>query len=618
MKRMLTVLAAVISAAAAQAITVNAPEGQTVKQGAVTGEGLTATGLGTIQMTGNNSLTSFDMSGMADTTAQKGGRLIFASENGEEVENSIGVGVTAVNYAALVFSNSVTTVSGSMTAANPLDRLEVYGGKLTASGQQIFAGNGTPASPWSDAGTLYFDGCTVNARYIGVNSNGQYGKLIVTNGASVVAERRLNIPSGEIRIYEGSKLQSSGGNGENMTWGGLLNVDIYQTGGTLSVGAGAYWGCGTNPTKYYLSGGECDCTGGTVMFGHGDGKKGYVYQSGGTFKLSNGANITANIGNNGYAYYEISGGTLDVYTINNVNIGVGTTSEGELRILGGKVICNALVGGTGKSTVTFNGGTFEPNLKSKTMSWLTASPNGFIRNLTAMRIGSKGGTLSLVKSNNQTVYTTWQAISDWTEQTTGAITPETYLTVGAFTKGGGTDTTLVLSNACTYSCATAVDAGTLKLFGDDILPSTTVLRLKSGTTLDLNGTTQHVTGLCGAGTVKNGTLVVSGYVMPGLGDAGGTLTIDSTATVTSDGFAMYVKDDGVATGDIAGALTLTANAKVTVATPENIKNRQASLTLGNGCTLTANGVTSTLKGYVAGMSGKTFKLSKPGLFLVVQ
>ena len=584
-------------------LAIDAPAGTTVKQGGVSDVALTVSGKGTVWMTGNNTLQSVDMSGMAGTSVSvPGGTLLFGSDSDGQVSNVIRSGDLGVPaYSTLIFSNSVTSVAGQLKG-NKSGRTIVKDGEITVN-NVVTCNGSTAAVEWDDSPWLIFDGCTasLNKGLISCN-NGKFGHIVVTNGAQVtVAGGKVDFPAGDIYLSgENSKLSGTYTQ-YAFVLGGLLRTRLFQSGGTFSVGSGAGNGIIGNKTEadVYLSGGVFQINN-SIDIGGGTTGQGYVYQTGGTFQLGGDAYKTLTIGKAGKGYYEISGGTLS-YNDKQKDLNIAEAGyTGELRILGGVVKARKLVGRGGNSTVIFNGGEWQP-----TEATITDS-------LTTLQMGSKGITIS----NTTKDQTLSQGIADWAAHTTGAIVPDRYLSAGALTvkKSGRT---LTLSATNTYSCATEVAQGTLKTAMNDILPSTTVLRIKAGATLDLNGTTQHVTGLCGAGTVKNGTLVVSGYVMPGLGDEGGTLTFTG-ATVTSDGFAMYVKEDGTTTGDISGALTLTAKAKVTAVPPANIKNRQVSLSLGSGCTLTANGVESGLKGYIASIDGGKITLGKPGIVIFVE
>ena len=115
-------------------------------------------------------------------------------------------------------------------------------------------------------------------------------------------------------------------------------------------------------------------------------------------------------------------------------------------------------------------------------------------------------------------------------------------------KGAGT---LTMTGANTYAVGTAVDGGTLKLASGATLPATEMWA-SEGATLDLNGASQTAKELGGVGTVKGGTLAVTGTIQPGGRNAIGTLTLDGTSltsgTLVIDAAADGTCDKLVATG----------------------------------------------------------------------
>ena len=106
-------------------------------------------------------------------------------------------------------------------------------------------------------------------------------------------------------------------------------------------------------------------------------------------------------------------------------------------------------------------------------------------------------------------------------------------------KGAGM---LTLTGANTYKAGTAVEEGTLALASGATLPATE-LWAGAGATLLLNSTAQTARELGGNGTVKGGTLAVTGTIQPGGRHEIGTLTVDGTA-LTSGTLVVDVAADG--------------------------------------------------------------------------
>ena len=112
---------------------------------------------------------------------------------------------------------------------------------------------------------------------------------------------------------------------------------------------------------------------------------------------------------------------------------------------------------------------------------------------------------------------------------------------------------LTLSGANTYTVGTAVDGGTLTLANGATIPATEMWA-GAGATFLLNSTAQTVRELGGTGTVKGGTLSVTGTIQPGGRHAIGTLTMDGTAlqsgTLVADVAADGTSDCLAATGTL--------------------------------------------------------------------
>ena len=106
-------------------------------------------------------------------------------------------------------------------------------------------------------------------------------------------------------------------------------------------------------------------------------------------------------------------------------------------------------------------------------------------------------------------------------------------------KGAGM---LTLTGANTYKAGTGVDGGTLTLASGATLPATEMWA-GAGATLQLNTTAQTARELGGNGTVKGGTLAVTGTIQPGGRHAIGTLTVNGTS-LTSGTLVIDTAADG--------------------------------------------------------------------------
>jgi hypothetical protein len=119
---------------------------------------------------------------------------------------------------------------------------------------------------------------------------------------------------------------------------------------------------------------------------------------------------------------------------------------------------------------------------------------------------------------------------------------------GAFT---GSDTAIWLDRVTVDTLAGGSLAGSL--------PTGTVVTVLSGTVLDLGGKTQALAGLSGYGLVTNGTLAISGTVVPGGTNAIGTLTLAAATTLNG---ALLIDTSVGGTNDllkVQGGLNLTGS-----------------------------------------------------------
>jgi autotransporter-associated beta strand protein len=167
-------------------------------------------------------------------------------------------------------------------------------------------------------------------------------------------------------------------------------------------------------------------------------------------------------------------------------------------------------------------GTFDMNGRSETFDGLSGS--GLVTNT-----DSSPGTLTVGANNSSTTF------AGVMQNGAGTL---------ALTKSGSG--TLTLTGANTYTGATNVTAGGLALLGSGRLSDSTALTVASGATFYLNGITDTIGSLAGAGTVQFG---------------GGTLTAGGTnATTSFSGTLSSSGSGGTLVKSGSGALTLSGTA----------------------------------------------------------
>jgi autotransporter-associated beta strand protein len=388
---------------------------------------------------------TFDISG---GTLHIQGNLLPASP-ALQVGDFGGVGV--VNQ-----TGGDVTISGSFNVGNQGGNgtYNLNGGSLTLSDGLYAIGRSTTATR-NSTGSLNISG----------------GLLEVTDGNFVIGGRDAG---GAASATHGTVTQT----------GGIFQVD--GTGGATNLFLGGY-----NTSEYNLNGGIL-AIGGNALQGLYNNVNGtYAFNlGGGTIKVINAAlttsvnatlvaNATSTIDTNGLGatwsgILSGSGGLakagIGTLTLTGVNTYSGTTyvNGGTLALAAAGTIANS-------SVDVGSGGTFDISTGSKTIQDLSGEAGGIV-NLGA-------STLTAGTGND----TTFAGVMQGT---------------GGFTKQGGGSITLAGQN--TYTGATVINNGALKMgIGDAFAPSTS-LTVANNARLDLNGQgTQHV----------NGPVVVNGGII---------------------------------------------------------------------------------------------------------
>jgi len=111
---------------------------------------------------------------------------------------------------------------------------------------------------------------------------------------------------------------------------------------------------------------------------------------------------------------------------------------------------------------------------------------------------------------------------------------------GSFVKSGNGQISFGTQN--TYTGSTTINAGLLRIFTQDAIPTTTALVVNGTGVLDLNSANQSVASLAGSGTVRLN---------------GGALTVNQATNTTFSGAIAYAYTAGSLTKNGAGTLTLT-------------------------------------------------------------
>lgn len=402
--------------------------------------------------------------------------------------NDITVGSSNGNSGTLqiLSGGSLTTNNSSATIGNfagSTGTLLVDGtGTFNSGSYAISVGSaGTGTLTVSAGGTV----TTTSANGVSVGSvSGSSGTLNIGSGgaAGIVNATRVNGGSGTATL-----------NFNHTDAGYVLSKDGTGTGtGVVITGTAAVKQIGTGTTILIANN---TYTGGTTI-------------SAGTLQVGNGGtagSITGNVTNNATLAFNRS----DALTFSGVVSGTGSltkagagtltlsgsnTYSGTTTVTGGTVSI-AADGNLGGDAVTLNGGTLA-------VTGATTVDN-------AISLGGSNGTVSL--SADATLSGVISGTGSLTKTGTGVLT---------------------LSGTNTYTGATTVSAGTLRLAGGNALADTATVNVATGATLDLNGTTETIGALTGSGTVTIGAGSIS-FTNPGANSFSGTLSGTGTFSVAS-------------------------------------------------------------------------------------
>src|SRR5438874_5423368 len=185
---------------------------------------------------------------------------------------------------------------------------------------------------------------------------------------------------------------------------------------------------------------------------------------------------------------------------------------------------------------------------------------------------------------------------------TVATDPGTTLTYGGIIAGAGSLTklgtgTLLLSGVNTYTGATAVSAGTLRLGATNAIGAASAMTVAAGAIFDLNGLSDVIGSLAGAGTVTSGA---AGAVILTVGGNNSSTAFSGIAQNGSGTVALTKTGTGTLT--LSGANTYSGATTVTAGTLLVNGVQGASPVSVNGGTLGGIGTVGTITSTAAGGS----------------
>ena len=459
----------------------------------------------------------------------------------------------------------------------------------------------------------YIGGLQFNAGANSFTIGGTY-TLSISNQNIVVNSANAQTINAPVALVANQTWNAASG---DLTVGGTVNLNSYtltlQEGASRRValegivsGTGALTQSGSGTVSLEAANtysGATTINGGTLQLGVANGigsSSAVTVASGATFDLNNYSDTVKSLSGAG-----------------NVTLGSGTLTAGN----GSDTTYSGVMSGTGgltkegSGTLTLSGNNTYSGATTVNAGTLQLGAAGGIASSSAVTVGASG-TLDL-NNYGPTIGSLSGA---------GAVT----LGSGTLTAGNGSDTTysgvmsgtggltksgtgtLTLSGANTYSGATTINAGTVKLGAAGGIGSSSAVTVGASGTLDLNNYSPTIASLSGAGAVSlgSGTLTVSsggshsGVVSGtgGLSVSGGTLTLSgnntySGAVSVSSGATLNVGHANALGSGTAGlALNGTMNLS---ASPSSSR----PLTMNAGSILNANNKSGSFGGLaVAGSS----------------
>lgn len=465
-----------------------------------------------------------------------------------------GVTVNINSGTSLIINGSTVGIGSAATVVNDgnLNTSAFYYGYGISSGANGRSQAG--GSNITNNGTIYTGGTNASGIYISATNASSIANTISNTGSITTA--------------------GSGANGIQVVNGGAITV-INNSGVISAQGANSNGIQVTGAANITNSGTICP----SLMVGNNcvAGASG----SGNGIQIDNNSNAnrttitntsTGLIGapNRGnYAIYSAQQPGVDIY--NYGTISAANTSATAINFAG------STTGGSNNSVTLYNGASlvggisFNKGNTQETLSFNGFSNSNFNNSLAGLNIINATNSSNVVMSSAsgyELVSGKINVDASSSLAITSAIKDQTSPTVVAssITKTG--DGAVTLSGANTYSGATNIQAGSIIAGAANTLPSTTPLTINSGASLQMNGNSQTVGSLSGAGSVAlgAGTLTTGGTgasteFSGAIAGAGGVTKVGAGTFIIS-GTNTYTGATNINAGSVILTGSTTSNASI--------------------------------------------------------
>ncbi|MBW4656998.1 MAG: autotransporter-associated beta strand repeat-containing protein [Kaiparowitsia implicata GSE-PSE-MK54-09C] len=572
--------------------------------------GLTKIDAGTWTLTGANTYTG--------ATTINGGTLIV---NGSLASSSVSVGSGTTLGGAGSIAGAVTVAAGgTLSAGNSPGTLTVGSLALNAGSNTVFE-LGTPGV----AGGATNDRIIVNG--IGAAGNLTLGGTLTANVASAGYYRLFDVTGGGTISGSFSSLALTApsvpgatGTVYSMPAGVPPQVNL------AVIGAGQilqFWDGADQAGNGAVNGGMGAWNGGNTNWAVAPGEVGFNapwLSSAGVFQGTAGT-VTVS----GTQSFDTLQFNSDGYVLNGGTLRLGVADGGTINTAAGVTVSigSAMIDGFGTSLTKVGAGTLA-------LSGTNSYSGGTLLNAGTLAVGSASalgtGTLQMASGTTLRANAPALTLANAMALSSGTATIDTGTFDSGLTgviSGAGTLSktgtgTLTLSGINSYTGATWIQDGTLRMGGVDVLPNQTAVQISAGAVFDLNGMTQTIGSLSGTGNVLLGgtTLTAGGNnsstTFSGTISGAGSLLKDGTGTLTLNGTNTYTSATQVFGGSLvvdgSVATPVIVHAGATLAGSGSVGATTVGGTLSPGNspgTLTVNGnlVMGVASTYIAEVQG---------------